>query len=96
MKTKTVIEMSDSELDELVHEKLGFENYEFVAVEECDNESCHQFKIDGDLSRHASSKEYLARWECGTFVHYSNYIILNKLCADRHIPPGNYLITVSW
>ena len=94
MITKTVIEMSDDELDALVREKLGFTQYEFIPVQECGNNSGHQFKVDGRLSPHAT--QVLDRWANGEFVHYSNNAILNKLCADAHIPAGNYIITVCW
>jgi hypothetical protein len=95
MKKKSIIEITDRELDELVFKKLGYKNYNFVPVEECGNDSSHQFNsIDGKLDK--AELKFFDRWEQCEFVHYSNGTVLNKLCADGHIEKGDYVVTVCW
>jgi len=94
MKKKSIIEISYKELEKLVKEKLGYKNYCFVAVEECGNDSDHQFDVDGEIDDF--DLEDIKSWEEGKFVNYSNGIILNKLCADGHIEKGDYVVTVCW
>lgn len=94
MKKKSIIEITDRELDNLVHDKLGYKEYEFVPVEECGNDSDHSFDVDGKLDKWGL--ETLEKWKNGQFVHYSNGIVLNKLCADGHIEKGEYIVKVSW
>ena len=86
--------MSSNELDKLVQEKFGFNEYNFVPVEECGNDSNHSFDVDGKLDK--SDKKDLAKWEKGEFVHYSNGTILNALCFHGLIEPGEYIIEVFW
>jgi hypothetical protein len=93
--------MDYNELEKLIHEKFGFKEYEFAAVEECGNDSSHEFTVDGELDEW--DKETLHEWEHGNpemegkhFVHYSNGILLNALCFHEIIEPGEYIISVCW
>lgn len=90
-KKKTVIEASSFELEKLVrkHYPEQYDGYEFVAVEECGNDSSHNFNdIDGELSEYD-----LREFNTGAA---SNRILLNKLCVDGFIEAGSYLIQVCW
>jgi hypothetical protein len=96
MKTKTVTEIEYHELEDLVKEKLGYKNYSFVAVEECGNDSSHEFTVEKGFEDSEYDKEQIEKWEKGEFVQFSNHVILNKLCMEGHIPAGNYIVQVCW
>jgi hypothetical protein len=86
--------MDYAELEKLVKEKFGFKKYCFAAVEECGNDSSHEFTVDGELDEF--DKEDLKKWEDGEFVKYTNGILLNALCFHEIIEPGDYVIEVFW
>ena len=90
--TKTITEINYNDLDEFIQTTYGWKNYEFVAVEECGNDSSHSFNPTGDVS----DPEVFERWDKGEFVHYSNHAIMEKLVADGHIPAGDVLVEVCW
>lgn len=90
----SIIKIDDDALDKLVFEKFGFKKYNFVAVQECGNDSAHAFNVNGHLTEY--DKKQLAKWEKGEFVHYSNRVILNALCFHGLIPAGEYLVKVCW
>lgn len=91
---ETIISVDYNDLDDFVHEVLGFKKYEFVAVQECGNDSSHNFTINGNLSKY--DLEQIDKWKAGNFVHYSNHTILSYLCKEKYINPGKYLIFVYW
>jgi hypothetical protein len=90
-KQKSYIEVDYKELEKFVHEVYPqFSEYSFVANEECGNDSQHSFRVDGKISEYDKQMFENAKWGP------ANYILLNKLCEDGHISPGEYLIKVSW
>lgn len=95
MKKKSIIEIDSNELDTLVHEKLGFKEYEFVPVEECGNDSSHEFTVS-NKPHDKWQQESIDKWAKYKFVRYSNGAILNELCIKGFIEPGEYLVTVCW
>jgi len=96
MKTKTIIEIDYHELEKLVKEKLGYKEYDFVAVEECGNSSSHEFDVSNEFEDAEYDEQDIAKWEKGEFVHYSNGTVLNQLCRKGYIPAGEYLVNVFW
>lgn len=94
MKKRIVTEIDSNELDELVKKHLGYSEYEFVPVEECGNDSSHEFTVDGKID--AYEEKDLAKWKAGQFVHYSNGLVLNELARQGYIEKGEYLVTVCW
>jgi hypothetical protein len=92
--TKTINEIDYRDLDTFIQKEYGWKEYEFVAVEECSNDSYHSFDVDGNLDTCDLSS--IDKWKNGGFVHYSNHTIMNMLCRDGHIPAGNYIVSVSW
>lgn len=90
MKKKTVFEVEYHELEQLIHEKLGWEDYDFVAAEECDNDSSHSFSVNGDVD-----EDEITSLEKGEYL-YHNQAILDYLCKLGHIEAGDYLVEVCW
>lgn len=90
-------------IDEIVHQYYGvggsenkyYPAYEFVAIQECSNDSCHEFDVDGVLD--TCTKESAVEFrENGNPGNLSNYDILNILCKDGWLEPGTYLVKVCW
>lgn len=82
------------DLEKLVQEVYPekYSDYCFVSTQECGNDSSHTFNIDGKLG------EVWEKWDKKRFEEGNahNYLILNKLCADKYIKPGKYIIDVCW
>lgn len=93
MKTKTVIEIDYNELNELVKGKLGYKKYRF-GDDGVANDSIHSFEIDGKLDDYQIKE--CAEYAAGTNEYCSDDTVLNKLCAEGHIPAGEYLVSVCW
>jgi hypothetical protein len=69
--------------------------YSFVAIEQCGNDSSHEFYVDGKLDD--SDQEELDEWvESGGKKWIFNSAVLNDLCKQGIIPAGNYIVRVSW
>jgi hypothetical protein len=91
---KKIYQVDYRELECFVSEVYGITDYNFVAVEEGQNDSTYSFIVDGKTDE----------WDMGTVDEirkgyipmYSNGVLLNILCADGHLKPGNYSITVCW
>lgn len=61
--------------------------YSFVISERCRHGTAHEFEVYGRLDAFQ-----VADWAAGRL---SNYLLLDKLCADGHIRPGSYIIMVA-
>lgn len=97
---KKIIKVHDDALDNFVRRIYNIRNqhgqyYSFVEVQECGNDSSHEFRVDGQISDyHLPNANQLRQGNMPRY--YSNSLILNMLCADGYIEPGDYLISVSW
>lgn len=94
--TKTIHEVSWSDLEQFVAEKTGVNDYSFVAVEECNNDSIHEFNVSADNDSFFGPED-MDEWIASngnTFI--SNNEILDWLCINGHIEPGIYLVSVCW
>jgi hypothetical protein len=92
--TETVIKVQYYDLEEFIDQVTGHA-YEVVASEEWGNDSQHRFAVDGKLSDYEQDEwdNFKKTGECGTYFLRT---ILNGLCSEKKIAPGNYLITVCW
>ena len=79
------------------HKELGIylKEFEFVAIEEANNDSSYTYKITGNLYDwdKPEMEEMLVRKE---FDNFSTRRILDWLASKGIIPKGTYLIKVSW
>lgn len=92
---ETIIRVEYYDLEEFASKIYGLQEYNFAAVEECGNDSSHSFDVDGNLDDYDVEEAEKIKNE-HTVDSYQNYILLNLLCKEGHIEPGNYLINVSW
>lgn len=92
MQKKTIIEADYGEIEDLVkkHYGLGEPDYSFVEAQECHNNTSHRFKVEAEFDVKDWDRAKEMRWS------YSNHTLLNRLCFDGHIEPGEYYIRVSW
>lgn len=94
MKTETFITADYQEIDELVHKHYNNKSYKFAVIQESGNDSTHKFNIDGKIDK--NDLEDANEIRNGKIPLYSNWLVLNCLCADGYLEKGKYLITVSW
>lgn len=71
------------------------EEYSFVAIEECGNDSSHEFSVTGNIDKY-DAKDALAIRAGDSIPTHKNHLLLDVLCADGHLPKGDYVIWVSW
>lgn len=88
-----MIEKDYEWIDKLVNTHFPTAKGDFycIAEEEWNNDSEHKFLVEPKELPTDTAK----RIEEGNFM-YSTNDLLNKLCLDKVIKGGNYLIDVSW
>lgn len=99
LKVKTqIINLVDyTELERFATQAYSLRDYEFVAVEECGNDSDHAFVVSSlSPERLDDDAEDIALIRGGEVPTYRNHLLLDLLCTDNLLAPGNYLIAVSW
>lgn len=98
--TETVIKVHSNDLDKFIQEITGQKDYECVAAQEWENDSQHtftvNFTVDGKIDDFYGKTDWDKFKEGKISGEFMLGTILNGLCADKHIPPGKYLIIVSW
>ena len=95
-----ILEYND--FDKLVRKTYN-QYYDFVVDMECGNDSEHLFRDIGNESLYVGNK-ILSKWEIqdmNTFIKTGRYChmagtLLEDMAMKKVIPPGNYLIEVSW
>lgn len=92
---KIIFKVNYKDLEKFVSEIYDLYDYSFAAVEECGNDSTHEFNIDGKIDDYDTDdiENILNSKSVNT---YQNDLVLNLLCRGGHIEPGTYLISVSW
>lgn len=70
--------------------------YSFISDMECGNDTEHLFSnINGDIGPY--DEEELIKWKDNKIpAFYLADSLLNDMCRNGHIEPGNYLILVCW
>lgn len=102
MKTETVTTIEYGELEDLVKKTYGIKDYEFVAVEECGNDSSHRFtptekkELDPNNVLDKYDLETLEKIKAGNVPNYSNHVIFQDLVNCGVLEPGVYIVEVSW
>lgn len=109
METKTIHVVADNDFDNFVNAYFGFQPaapyagtsyeqypYSFIAVQECANDTSHEFFVHEHYHTDADEDDVIA-WSLNpTRQFIRNSQILDYLCHKGAIPAGTYLITVSW
>lgn len=92
---ETIIKVNVYDLEDFIEKKTGH-TYECVPNEEWSNDSQHRFNIDGEMDSWRSEEWNAFKMNGHTTGSYLLRTILTGLCAEKHIEPAIYLITVSW
>ena len=93
-KKRTVFWVDYYDFNSFVNDIYGID-YSFTASEESGNDTTHAFnKIDGKVD--ACDQEDLDLFKTNEKQSYMARILLNNLCKNGYIEPGDYLIKVSW
>jgi hypothetical protein len=93
IRTETVHFVEYRDLEKAIKEHYGVD-YEFVAAEECGNDSSHVFYVDGIIQDY--DLEDLDTFLRGGWLNYRTGLILDKMHLDGHIPTGKYIVEVCW
>lgn len=101
--TKPVLEFTEQvvrivsyrKLESFVRQIYKDLDYDFVTTEECGNDSCHCFEVDGRIDLWESCDIQAIREGEGVPM-YSSGLLLNVLAADGYIPLGDYIVEVCW
>lgn len=72
------------------------DGYSFVATQECGNDCSFSFKVDDEKMDEYDQEDWNKFKETGGVPDYNNALLLQGLCIEGHIEPGEYLIEVSW
>jgi hypothetical protein len=102
LKKETVITIEYGELEDIVNKAYSITDYEFVAVEECGNDSSHRFDVgeikpfDPENVLDKYDLEKLEKVKAGKVPTYSNHIIFRDLVNRGILEPGTYIVEVSW
>ena len=94
-KIKTVIEVNAFDLDAFVKSIYGTKSYSFIADNECGNDSVHTFTVVNEQLEDYEQDE-LNEWKENDSGNYMTSILLQDLCINGHIQPGEYIISVCW
>jgi hypothetical protein len=99
-KQETYYILSYEELDDLINQHFGKEEFSSVAAYEWSNDACHANEVsiqELEESKFAQSelKEFMQHPNIPQYpVHWS--YLLADLAKRGEVPEGNYLIEVSW
>lgn len=86
--------VDSNELDRFIKVHLGHD-FEFIADQECDNDSEHSFNVDkGQLDDYG--KKLIVEFKKTSKGTHITGFLLNHLCDQGVLAPGEYLISVSW
>jgi len=93
--TKTTIHIDCFNLEKWFSNVFG-KDLEFCATMECNNDSSHDFDVDGDADLCNGKAEEFIYGNAKYPPNYGISSVLNVLCRDGFIPVGEYIINVCW
>jgi hypothetical protein len=94
-RTETVIKVDYNDLDDFIHQTTGRDDYSCCDSQEWNNDSQHRFHVENKPLSEYDQKEW-SQFKLGNKRHCYLGILLDGLCVDGLIPPGNYIINVRW
>lgn len=83
------------EVEKAIQDFYGIDEFSVPCDLETSNDTNHSFTIDGKLDQYdlvdlAEFKKELKQ------TYWRTPLLMNDLCRNDIIPPGDYLISVSW
>ena len=100
MKSVTYTEMTYSEVEDLAKKHFGI-NYEFLADEECINDSNKTYLVEESKPCDKWDADNWKEWAeflegKGNKRMWRAHMFMERLVHLGHVPPGNILVEVSW
>jgi len=93
-KKVTYFEVDFGEVEDAINKAFDLTDfYEFPDDMECNNDTKLSIDVDGNLS--AYDEKNLTRFLNGE-GNFMARILMNDMCRRGLIPPGEYLVNVSW
>lgn len=90
---RVMFEVDWHDLEEAINKHYG-KDYEFVPDIECGNDSSHDFRVDGKVNQY--DQERLDEFKETGDYNFLAGTLLNDLCRQGLIEPGDYLVQVCW
>jgi len=95
MKITVLVECDYDEIEKIICNHYGINEFNCAYTEEWSNDSTHKFNIKKEpLSQWDAKKIELIR--AGQEPSFCLHAVLTDLCNSDIIEPGQYLINVSW
>ena len=93
-KTELIHTVDYGELERFFESVYKIE-FEFVADQECGNDSTHRFRPTGEMCSY--DKEHIKEWiDSGGINCYMTPSLLDDCVRQKLIPAGTYLVEVCW
>ncbi len=94
---KTIIHCDYDEIESLASKVFGCKDYSFVAVEECENDSSHEFEVEPLIEEYKKLyNNEILQIKAGDVPTFHNFLLLNLLHEAGHLEAGDYVVSVSW
>lgn len=95
-KEEKVFRVDYKDLDKLINKVYGLKDFEVVATEEASNDSTLSFGGISSRKQDEYDLEMLNNFKQGINRRFCTHVILNDLCIQGIIPPGDYIVDVCW
>ena len=98
-KQKTIRFVECHDLERFIDEEFGIgfrEKFELAPIEETNNYSYKSFNVDGEMKYSWDLKSINEMLQTKEYKHGCTRVILEYLCSQGKIEPGNYMVDVSW
>lgn len=95
-KEEKVFRLDHDELDRFIAKVYGLKDFSVVMTEEASNDSTLSFAEISARKQDEYDLEMLDNFKQGINRRFFTHVILNDLCIQGLIPPGDYIVDVCW
>ena len=98
-KEKNVFLVEYCDMERFIDEEFGVgfeEKYEMATLEETSNYTWKSFDVDENMTYEWDVESINEMLYTRKYKKYSTRVILNYLCRQNKLKPGQYLVDVSW
>lgn len=93
---KVVFEVNYGDLERAIQEHFDFIEYSICAAEEVGNDSALTFNIDAKPLDEWELKDLEEMKKSNGNKGWRTHLLMQAMCIDGVIEPGEYLIQISW
>ena len=95
LKQETSYVIEYHKLEELIKKVYGKE-FSVISDMEAQNDSVHQMSVDGVALTDKYDLTRFNEWVNYNKEGFITNLIMQDLCSKGHLPPGKYLLKISW